>query len=176
MQAVFADVNLDGTPEIVAWEHAQPDSFLEIRAGAPGLINEFTYVERRQGFVIHDVRAVPGITETMRLFTLMLTQHQFDRARRLMMHPAQLDSLVKIGWGRVPSRGAFTIEYGEENEQWPTWLEVKVRQDTGWRRWDFWFTLTDDGHWVIDHLIPVEIKKRGASLGAPPDTIPGQGP
>ncbi len=176
MQAVFADVNLDGSPEIVGWERAQPDSFLEIRSGAPQLINEFTYVERRAGFVVHDVRGVPGISETMRLFTLMLVQHQYDRARRLLQHPTALDSVVALGWGRQPVRGAFTIEYGEENEQWPTWLEVKVHQNAGWRRWIFHFTLGADGRWLIADWIPVEIKKRGTELGAPPDTSSRQGP
>jgi hypothetical protein len=153
-KATFTDVNLDGQPELVAYQPAEADSYFVLRSGVPPLVEELTFTERPEGFVLHDMRRVPGTTETLRLFTMLLVQGETARARRLMLRPAALDTLLALGWGKHRESGAFTVEYGEPNQQWPEWLQVRARQDSGIRRWivHFWI---EDGRWVIRDFIPV---------------------
>jgi hypothetical protein len=154
-RATFADANVDGQPEIVAYQPAETDSFFTLVSGVPPIVQELTFTERPEGFVLHDMRAVPGTTETLRLFTALLVQGDPTRARRLLLRPAALDTLLRIGWGKHHERGAFTVEYGEPFQPWPEWLEMRVRQDSGVARWivHFWI---EDGRWVIRDFIPVK--------------------
>ena len=174
-QATFTDVNLDGTPEIVAYQPAEPDSYLVLRSGVPPTVQELTFTERPEGFVLHDVRRVPGTTETLRLFTMLLVQNQPARARRLMLRPAALDTVLALGWGKHHERGAFTVEYGEPNQQWPEWLEMRVLQDSGIQRWivHFWI---QDGRWVIRDLIPVQESRRKHAVVPVPDSLRSKQP
>ncbi len=154
-QAWFVDVNLDGQPELVAYQPFEPDSFFALISGVPRIVQELTFTERPEGFVLHDARTVPGPTETLRMFTAFLVHGDAAHARRLLVRPGALDTLLAIGWGRHHERGAFTVEYGEPAEQWPEWLELRVRQDSGIRRWivHFWI---QDGRWVIRDFLPVQ--------------------
>lgn len=171
-RASFADVNTDGLPELVVFERMEPDSFLEIRSGMPPVVREYVYTERPEGFVLHDLRSVPGPMETLRLFTLMLADKQYDRARRLLVKPASLDTLLKLGWGRHTERGAWTVEYGEPEQQWPEWVEVRVHQDSGFKRWivHFWI---EDGRWVIKNWIPVQPARNAVRVDVPPADTTG---
>ena len=147
----FADINHDGLPEIVAYEVVQPDTFLSIASDAPQLVQEYIYTERPEGFVLHDLRQVPGPSDVVNLFATLLVRHEDDLARRLLMRPAQLDSALALGWGQSHARGAFTIEYGE-SRPWPEWLELKIRQYKGYGHWLFRFWIKD-GRWVIKEWI-----------------------
>ncbi len=170
--ADFTDVNFDGRPELVVWKPAPPDSFLEIRTDAPPLVEEYLYTERPEGFVLHDVRALPGPVETVHMFSTLLVQGEVARAKRLLMNPDALDSMVAAGWGRSTMRGAWTIEYGERGQAWPEWLELKVRQDSGWKHWIFHFYIKD-GRWVIRDWIPVRAPNPANVV---PVQIPPAGP
>lgn len=168
-QATFTDVNLDGSPEIVAYQPAEPDSYLVLRSGVPPIVQELTFTERPEGFVLHDVRSLPGTTETLRLFTMLLVQDDPARARRLMLRPAALDTVLALGWGKHHERGAFTVEYGEPGQQWPEWLEMRVLQDSGIQRWivHFWI---EDGRWVIRDLLPVQPSRDKRAVAPAPDS------
>ena len=168
--ASFADVNLDGQPELVAYQPSEPDSFFVLRPGVPPTVQELTFTERPEGFVLHDARAVPGTTETLRLFTSLLVQKDATRARRLLLRPAALDTLLSIGWGRHHEGGAFTVEYGEAFQPWPEWLEMRVRQDSGIMRWivHFWI---QDGRWVIRDFLPVQDPDSRHSVVPLPDSL-----
>jgi hypothetical protein len=174
-EATFTDVNVDGQPEIVAYQPAEPDSYLVLRSGVPAVMQELTYTERPEGFVLHDVRMVPGTTETLRLFTMLLVQNESARARRLMLRPAALDTVLALGWGKHRERGAFTVEYGEPDQAWPEWLEMRVLEDSGIRRWivHFWI---QDGRWVIRDLIPVQESGRKNAVVPLPDSLRSKQP
>lgn len=169
-EAVFADVNRDGQPEVVSWRAVAPDSFLHVATDAPALSEELTYTERPEGFVLHDARMLPGPTETVNMFASLLVHGQADLARRLLLHPEALDSMLVRGWGRHKGAGAWNIEYGEEAQPWPEWCELKVREDAGWKHWIFHFTIKDD-RWVIRDWLPVQppdpaLVRAGGSSGA----------
>ncbi len=166
-RASFVDVNTDGAPELAVFERMDPDSFLVIRAGMPPIVREYLYTERPEGFVLHDLRSVPGPMETLRLFTLLLADKQYDRARRLLVRPASLDTLLQLGWGKHTERGAWTVEYGEPEQQWPEWVELRVHEDAGIKRWivHFWI---EDGRWVIKNWIPVQPRRNPVRVEVPP--------
>jgi hypothetical protein len=174
-QAVFADVNVDGQPEIVAYQPSEPDSFLELGSGVPPTVQELTFTERAEGFVLHDARAVPGPVETLRMFVTFLVQGDAAHARRLMVRPAALDSLMALGWGKHHGRGAFSVEYGEPGEPWPEWLEMSVQQNSGVRRWivHFWI---QDGRWVIRDLLPVQENQSEHRVVPLPDSLRSKRP
>ncbi len=150
----FMDVNHDGQPEVVAFHLVEPDSFLVLGSGVPRLVEEYIYTERPEGFVLHDLRLLPGPVETVNMFATLLIQHEPELARRLLVNPATLDSVQLLGWGQHHGRGAWNIEYGED-QPWPEWLELRIWQDKGWQRWIFHFWIKDD-RWVIRDWIPVQ--------------------
>jgi len=169
-KVAFTDANLDGIPEIVAFQKSDPDSYYVIRSGVLPTTQELLYTERQEGFVLHDVRPVPGPTETLRMFTELLTDRQYERARRLLLKPAKLDSVLKLGWGRHTERGAWTVEYGEQLEPWPEWLEVRVHQDSGIVRWIFHFWI-QDGRWVIRDWLAEKEPSRTHDVVPLPDSL-----
>jgi hypothetical protein len=166
--AAFADVNNDGIPEIVAYHTAEPDTFMRIATDAPQLVQEYIYTERPEGFVLHDMRELPGPSGTVNMFATLLVRHEPDLARRLLLEPAHLDSVLALGWGQHHGRGDWNIEYGE-SQPWPEWLELRIRQDTGWKRWIFHFWIKD-GRWVIRDWIPVQ--PASPAVDTRPDPLP----
>ena len=145
--ASFVDINRDGMPELVVYRIATPDTVLQVATEAPQLVEEYTYTERPEGFVLHDVRLLPGPTETIHMFVSLLVNHEPEFARRLLVDPASLDSMMAIGWGQHVRRGDWQIEYGEA-QPWPEWLELKIREDRGLGHYVFHFWIKD-GRWVI---------------------------
>ena len=160
----FADINHDGRPEIINYQRAEVDSFLTLERGTPPLIQERIYTERPEGFVAHDARILPGPVSTLRLFALTLMANDRESAKRLLLDPDRLDDAMAEGWGRSRARGAWTVEYGEENQAWPEWLALKVTGDGGPRRWIFQFTLRD-GRWVIRDWKPVVVNRTTTAVG-----------
>ena len=166
-EAHFTDVNGDGQPELVVFDRADPDTFLAVGGGIPPLLVEYLYTERNEGFVLHDARAVPSATSTLRLFALLLQRGEHENARRLLMKPERLLDALANGWDKARGPGAWAIEYGEADQPWPEWYEVKIRTPNGARRFIFHFFI-QDGRWVIRDWIAVQ-----ASAPAPPHGTPG---
>ncbi len=170
--ASFTDINRDGMPEIVAFHTADPDTFMQISTLAPRLVQEYIYTERPEGFVLHDMRALPGPSETVNMFATLLLHHEYELARRLMLDPARLDSVLALGWGQHAERSAWNIEYGED-QPWPEWLELKIRQDRGYGHYIFHFGIKDD-RWVIHDWIPVQ--PPSPDVVTKPTPLPGAKP
>ena len=170
----FADVNLDGQPEILSFNPVDEDSSFVLRSGVPPIVNEFIYTERPEGFVLHDARTVPGPVEALRMFIAHLRSPEPERAKFFMMKPERLKDALANGWGKLRGRGAWTVEYGEQDQAWPEWLAVRTNDPGGAKRWIFHFYI-QDGRWVIRDWTPVKEKGPAVtpSSGAPADTARG---
>ena len=170
----FADVNLDGQPELLSFNPVDEDSSFVLRSGVPPIVNEFIYTERPEGFVLHDARTVPGPVEALRLFVEHLRSPQPERAKFFMMKPERLKDALANGWGKLRGRNAWTVEYGEQDQAWPEWLAVRTNDPGGPKRWIFHFYI-QDGRWVIRDWTPVKEKGPAVtpSSGAPADTARG---
>ena len=170
----FADVNLDGQPELLAFNPVDEDSSFVLRAGVPPIVNEFIYTERPEGFVLHDARTVPGPVEALRLFIEHLRSPAPERAKYFMMKPERLNEALANGWGKLRGRDAWTVEYGEQDQAWPEWLAIRTNDPGGAKRWIFHFYI-QDGRWVIRDWNPV--KEKGPAVApasaAPADTARG---
>lgn len=154
-EAVFVDPNGDSRPEIVAWTKVEPDSFLAIASGAPGLLNESLWVEREQGYLLQDLRLLPSPVATFSLFVRQLVAGHRDAAARLLANPETIAEAARLGWPLRRARGAWTVEYGETGEAWPEWIAVRESAPDGVRRWIFHFRL-DGGRWQIREWLRVK--------------------
>ena len=152
--AQFVDVNNDGKPEIVSWTPTEPDSFITLMGGIPRIFNEGLWVERPQGFVLHDSHPVPSPIATFTAFVRALLAGNHGLAERLLVDPARLREAVSLGWAAEHAKGAWRIEYGEEGEAWPEWFEVRFHHGTADTRYIVHFTWRD-GRWLIHDWIPV---------------------
>lgn len=144
----FADLNRDGRPELVAYVPSPLDSILSVEGPVRPIIREAIFTERDEGFVVHDVRLVPGPLETLRLFLVALRRGDHERARRLLADPAWLERARAAGWAAERSPRNFVVDRQEESQPWPVWLGARVTGAKGTRRWVFHFTLRD-GRWLI---------------------------
>ncbi len=160
----FGDVNNDGHPELINFQKIEADSFLVLERGTPALIQERIYTERPEGFVAHDARILPGPIATLRLFAVTLAAGDRESAGRLLADPGRLSEALDAGWGRSKQRGAWTVEYGEEQQPWPEWLALRVLGDGGFKRWIFHFTIRD-GRWVIRDWKPVVVARTTKEVG-----------
>lgn len=161
--AVFADPNGDGRPEVVAWTRAEADSFVTFGPDVPHLVNESVWTERPEGYRLHDVRVLPSPVSALALFLRQLAMGNRDGAARLLVQPARVTEALANGWNLRRQRGAWLVEYGESGDAWPEWLAVKERAPQGDRRWIFRFVLKD-GRWMIQEWTAVK-----------PATLPGSG-
>lgn len=162
----FVDANSDGRPELLCYHPVDDDSTFVLRSGVPRIVNEFLYTERPEGFVLHDARTVPGPVETLRLFVTLLAARQYDKAERLLLKPERVKDAVANGWPDLKGRDAWTVEYGEPNQPWPEWLEVRTQSPAGPKRWIFHFFIQEN-RWVIRDWIPVT-DKPAAGVAVPP--------
>ncbi len=165
-EALFADINHDGRPELLSYTAFEPDSFLSIPATGPAILNEWVYTERPEGFVLHDARTLPGPTSTLRLFALLLMDKRYDSARQLLADPSKLDQALANGWGSTRAKGSWAVEYAEPDQAWPEWLELRLKGDRETKRWIFHFTIRD-GRWIIRDWLPVESKVPPAPASTP---------
>ena len=163
----FVDVNHDGLPEMVSYSPADPDTFLSVNTSVSPIENEVIWTERADGFGLHDARTVPSPLASLRLFALLLMAHRRESAERLLVTPANVAQAFANGWDAARGPGAWTVEYGEPNEQWPAWLELRIRTRGAVRRWVFHFVL-QDGRWLIHDWLPEHEAPGAAPPGGPP--------
>ncbi len=132
---VWADLNGDLKPELVAWVPSVFDSMVLGCAECPKPVNEMTFVEGAQGFELLDVRIVPSPITTFTLFARLLAQDDRTNAGRLLVDPAKAAETASLGWtGRQP-KGAWSILYTEPGTAWPRWLMVRHQGARGTHDW-----------------------------------------
>lgn len=173
--ATFADMNRDGTPELVAFSAAPPDSILSVEPPVQPVRREAIYTERGQGFEVHDARVVPGPLAALRLFVSALREGNKDQARRMLLDPQFLELALAAGWADTHSPSSFIVDRQEERQGWPEWLGARVRSRTGTQRWVFHFAL-QDGRWFIKDWIAEQPARAADARGSARDSTGGHRP
>jgi hypothetical protein len=125
------------------------DSTFERCGECPQLQSETTFVLRNGSFEPFDSRLMPSPFSTFTLFVRLLGDGNRTAAARLLRDPTRLDLAVKAGFGATNARrGAWKLEYAEDNEAWPRWLALRHVAGTGRPLYIVHFGLRD-GRWVI---------------------------
>ncbi len=164
-EAVWADLNSDGRPELVSWTRGKTDSLFIECSGCPRLLTERVFTEGRAGFELHDQRLLPSPYATLVYFVRLLLDRNLTAAGKLLRDPAKVDDALALGWGAKKGKGVWTVEYGESGQPWPRWLEVRFDGPQGVKRYVIHFGMRE-GHWVIEDWI--EPRRPPA-----PDGVPG---
>ena len=158
-EAVWADVNRGGRPELIVWTEARADTTFEECNECPRLRLERVYVARNWGYELYDSRLVPSPYATFTLFIRLLQQQNPSAAAKLMADPAHLNGALAAGWAKR-GRGLWSMEYAESGEEWPRWLAFVFHGAKNPVRYVVHFEYTE-GRWLIhDWVTP-----RPASLG-----------
>ena len=147
-EAVFADLNHDGLPELVQWAIPKTDSLFTPCPDCPRLTIEKTFVERQEGFTLHDSRVLPSPYATLVTFIRLLLDNRRLEAGKLVGDPALVTQALAAGWGVSRKPDTWRVEYGEQDERWPRWLEVRFAGPQGVKRYIVHFG-QHDGHWII---------------------------
>ena len=146
-EAVWADVNGGGSPELMVWTEARADTtFLEC-GECPKLRLERMYVLRESGYEEYDSRLMPSPYATFTLFIRLLQQQNRPGAAKLVSDPALAETALATGWGRR-GRGAWTLEYAEDGQSWPNWLAFKWKGPKGPTHYIVHFEYVE-GRWLI---------------------------
>jgi hypothetical protein len=152
-EAVWAEIDREGAPELIVWTHAQAESTFEECTDCPHLVREQIFVDRAPGFELFDGRLVPSPYAAFTLFIRLLQHGERAAAARLLEQPARIEQAVAAGWARR-GRGTWSVEYGEEGETWPRWLALRFKGPNGPVHYIVHFTLRD-GRWLIaDWVVP----------------------
>jgi len=158
-EAVWADVNGGGAPELLVWTPAHADSTFDECTECPKLELERMFVLRESGYELYDSRLVPSPYSTFTLFVRLLQQQNREAAAKLLADPPHVMEAVAAGWGRR-GRGVWRLERAEPGESWPRWLGMRFTGPKGPIDYDVHFEFLD-GRWLIrDWVIP-----RAASTG-----------
>jgi hypothetical protein len=164
-EAVFADLDHDGLPELVHWAIPKTDSLFVPCSGCPRLTIEKTFVERREGFTLHDSRMLPSPYATLVTFVRLLLDNRRPEAEKLVGDPELVTQALAAGWGVSRKPGTWRVEYGEQGERWPRWLEVRFDGPQGVKRYVVHFGQRE-GRWIIQHWVeprPVQRKPQSSS-------------
>lgn len=164
----FADLDGDGRPELLSFARTPPDSTLTVEPPVLPIQREAIYTDRGRGFVLHDIRIVPGPLATLRAFVLALRGGDREGARRLLVDPAFLELAEAAGWASGRSPRTFVVDRQEEGQRWPHWLGARVTGSLGPRRWVFRFTLRE-GRWLIQEWRAEEAPRPDPGRGAATD-------
>jgi hypothetical protein len=146
---VFADLNGDGIPEVVQWAVAKTDSLFIPCADCPKLTIENTYVERRGTFVLEDSHLMASGYAAFVAFVRHLLDHDRVGAARLVRNPADVTRAIAEGWAVSRKPGTWRVEYGEEGERWPAWVEVRFAGPQGVKRYTVTFGMRED-KWIVE--------------------------
>ena len=159
-EAVFADLDHDGRPELVQWAIAKTDSLFVPCSDCPRLMIEKTYVERQEGFTLHESRMMPSPYATFVTFVRLLLDNHRLEAARLVSDASLVTKSLAEGWGVSRKPGTWRIEYGEQDERWPRWLAMRFEGPQGVRRYIVHFGLRD-GRWIIEQwVVPQPVQRK----------------
>jgi hypothetical protein len=160
-EVAFTDLDRDGTPEMVQWTIPKTDSLFEPCPDCPRLMVEKTWVERNRGFTLFDSRVLPSPYATFVTFIRFLLDNHKSEAMKLAGDPSLVTSALSAGWGVSRKPGTWRIEYGEQGERWPTWLEMRFAGPQGVKRYIVHFGQRD-GHWIVQSWVePQPVKRPG---------------
>ena len=162
-QAMWADLNGDGRPEVVAWLRTPTDSLFRECSDCTHLMVERTLVEGRDGFEYFDQRLLPSPYASFVAFVRMLHDRNLAGARRLLDQPARLADAVALGFGQQKGPGTWSVEYGEPGEAWPRWIELRFDGPHGVKRYVVHFAM-HDGHWLIHDWLEPRPVASGAAV------------
>ena len=161
-EAVFADLNGDGIPEVVHWPVAHTDSLFVPCSDCPKLTYEDIYVERHSGFVLEDSRLLATGYAAFVAFVRHLLDHDRAGAARFVARPADVTRAISEGWSLARKPGTWRIEYIEEGERWPRFMEARFAGPQGVKRYIIRFG-KQEGRWVIlDFGVPQPAKRAPA--------------
>lgn len=151
--AVFTDINSDGVPEVLHWPVPATDSLFVPCGDCPKLTYQNLYVERQdQGFVLEDSHLLATGYATFVAFIRRLLDKDRVGASRLLRNPADVTLAIAEGWGVRRGPGTWRIEYVEEGEPWPRWMEARFAGPQGAKRYLIRFGKRED-KWVIDNWV-----------------------
>ena len=162
-EALWADVNRAGDPEMIVWTEARADTSFELCPECPKLRLERMYVMRSTGYELYDSRLVPSPLATFSLFIRLLQQQNRTAAQKLLADAPKVAEAIAAGWERR-GRGVWMLEHAEEGESWPRWLAFRFDGPKGPVRYIVHFE-SIEGRWLIrDWVIPrVASKGKGVT-------------
>jgi hypothetical protein len=152
--ATFADLDNDGTPEIVSWVRGVPDSlFVPCNGpGCPDLLTERIFTLER-GFELYDQRTVATPYATLVLFVRSLVGGKEAIAQSLVTHPAVVEKARALGWPKLHRRSVFRTIQPRGSTRWPD----RLRFDYGPQGlYDTVLEVrfaSNQGHWLIDDIV-----------------------
>jgi len=111
-EAVFADLDHDGLPELVQWAIPTTDSLFVPCLDCPRLTIEKTFTERQEGFTLHDSRVLPSPYATLVTYVRLLLDNRRAEAAKLVGDPALVTRSLAEGWGVSRRPGTWRVEYG----------------------------------------------------------------
>ena len=164
-EALFADLDHDGLPELLHWEIPTTDSLFVPCSDCPRLTIEKTFVERAEGFTLHDSRVFPSPFATFVTFVRLLLDDRRVEAAKLVADPAQVTQALAAGWGVSRKPDTWRVEYGEPGERWPRWLEMRFAGPQGVKRYIVHFGLRE-GRWIIQQWAEPQPAQRKPQTGA----------
>lgn len=167
-EAALVDLDHDGVPELVQWTIPRTDSLFEPCSDCPRIMVEKTYVAREEGFGLFDTRVLPSPYATLVTFVRFLLDNHRAEAARLVADPAVVTRALAAGWGVSRKPGTWRIEYGEQGERWPRWLEARFSGPQGVKRYVIHFGQRE-GHWIIEQFLePKPVQRNPAAPGGAP--------
>ena len=145
----WPDVNGDTRPELSVYTEADTESLFALCEECPRIVNEAIFVERPDGFRLHDTRVVPTPTSTFDLFIRYLIAGNRAAAGRLVKAPELVTRAVSAGWNAPAQPGVWRFDASEPNVAWPTWLVVSKANAAGTRRRYLVTFELKQGRWII---------------------------
>ncbi len=151
--AVFTDINGDGTPEVLHWPIPATDSLFVPCGDCQKLTYENLYVERQEeGFVLEDSHLLATGYATFVAFIRRLLDKDRLGASRLLRNPADVTLAIAEGWAVARKPGTWRIEYVEQGEPWPRWMEARFAGPLGVKRYLIRFGKRED-KWIIENWV-----------------------